>query len=504
MTCSSRLYKGDSYEICLPLDTGITTVRFYTRGDVVIEKEADENMCFLLTKEELDLLPDGVLRYSYEGIDTNTDYYLKTPDDYSGSTIEEVIAEAYESGYTQGLEECSGGSEDLIANLQGDYYIIPEGTNKIRDYAFYYQVFPEITIPDSVEYIGNYAFGGNYDVNDPSVGLQSIVIPDSVTGMGYGVFYACQNLTSATISNSIEDLPSFTFNGCDLTGITIPDNIKTIGGQAFSGCHNLTGITIPSGVKELKSSCFSNCYALSAVTLPDNLETIENGVFSRCSGLTEITIPSSVTSIGETCFYSAGLTGITIHDGPTEIGRSTFYACPLTSVVLPDSVVTLGSAVFQYCDKLTEIVLPSGLTEIGVQCFSDCESLTGITIPSSVTTFQTSVFRNCHSLKEINLSNGLTTIGRTCFLDCESLTGITIPSSVTSIGASCFWNCSGLTEMVFEGTTPPVLGGKTTSDGSLGQHTYTFPIYVPCESVQAYKTASGWSMYANRITCREG
>ena len=66
MICSRRLYKGNSYEICFPLtDTGVTLVRFYTRGDVIIEKEPEisgDSMCFSFTVEELASLEDGVLR----------------------------------------------------------------------------------------------------------------------------------------------------------------------------------------------------------------------------------------------------------------------------------------------------------------------------------------------------------------------------------------------------------------------------------------------------------
>ncbi len=110
--CNRRLYKGNSYEICLPItDTGVTSVRFYTSGDMVIEKEGeivDDMMCFELTKEELDLLPDGVLRYSYDGFDSNTEYVVATPGDYSGTTLDDLLEDAFDSGYTAGQEDCSG------------------------------------------------------------------------------------------------------------------------------------------------------------------------------------------------------------------------------------------------------------------------------------------------------------------------------------------------------------------------------------------------------------
>ena len=101
MYCSRRLYKGNDYEICLPLtDTGVTLVRFYTGKDVYVEKEPEisgDSMCFSLTKEDLESLTDGVIRYEvvteYETTDTNSPYVLKTPENYDAKSLDEIIEE---------------------------------------------------------------------------------------------------------------------------------------------------------------------------------------------------------------------------------------------------------------------------------------------------------------------------------------------------------------------------------------------------------------------------
>lgn len=70
---------------------------------------------------------------------------------------------------------------------------------------------------------------------------------------------------------------------------------------------------------------------------------------------------------------------------------------------------------------------------------------------------------------------------------------ITLPSTITSIGNNCFYNCPNLTSVTIAATTPPTLGsGAFTSSNNV-------TIYVPCESLAAYKTA--WSAYESRITC---
>ena len=59
-----------------------------------------------------------------------------------------------------------------------------------------------------------------------------------------------------------------------------------------------------------------------------------------------------------------------------------------------------------------------------------------------------------------------------------------------------------MTSMVFEGTTPPQIDSVSIWSPSLGSTDYTFPIYVPCKAVDAYKTAFG-EAYAPRIRCKE-
>lgn len=113
---------------------------------------------------------------------------------------------------------------------------------------------------------------------------------------------------------------------------------------------------------------------------------------------------------------------------------------------------------------------------------------------SSLTTIAVYAFYNCRQLVEIKLPNGLRRMPQAMFSNCTSLPTITIPASVTEIVLVAFQGCVGLTEMIFIGSTPPSLGNQ-----ALGQTSYTFPIYVPDESVSAYKAASGWSNYANRV-----
>ena len=120
---------------------------------------------------------------------------------------------------------------------------------------------------------------------------------------------------------------------------------------------------------------------------------------------------------------------------------------------------------------ITTFNIPSGTTKIGASAFERCSGLTSVTIPNSVTE-----------------------IDRYAFNQCSRLTSVTIGNSVTSIGNYAFSYCQALTSVTIQATTPPTLGGSDAFT-----NTNNCPIYVPSESVDAYKTATNWSSYASRI-----
>ena len=183
----------------------------------------------------------------------------------------------------------------------------------------------------------------------------------------------------------------------------------------------------------------------------------------------------------------------------TEIGDSALlYLTYLTSVTISNSVTRIGSNAFSSCYALTSIDIPSGVTSIGWSAFQDCSGLTSITIPSGVTRISQNVFNGCTSLSSCTLGNNITSIGNSAFQNCYALTSIDIPSGVTSIDSYAFRNCSGLTSITVRAETPPTLNLDALAN------TNNCPIYVPCDSVDAYKAAHNWSTHSSRIRPIEG
>ncbi len=138
------------------------------------------------------------------------------------------------------------------------------------------------------------------------------------------------------------------------------------------------------------------------------------------------------------------------------------------------------------------VTISEGVTIIRSYRFSDC-MITSVKLPESLTTIQDHAFYLCYTLNTINFPESLTTIGSSAFESCESLTSVTLGSKITSIGLSAFENCNKL-EITIKATTPPTL-----SLNGRGVFTGVLSIYVPDESVETYKTASGWTRWASII-----
>jgi len=74
--------------------------------------------------------------------------------------------------------------------------------------------------------------------------VDTYIVPNSVTTIGWDAFYACTSLISITIPNSVTTIGDAAFRDCSsLTSITIPNSVTTIGVGAFSDCTSLTSIT---------------------------------------------------------------------------------------------------------------------------------------------------------------------------------------------------------------------------------------------------------------------
>ena len=344
-----------------------------------------------------------------------------------------------------------------------------------------------------------------------------LVFDDVVTSIGYHAFYGCTSLTSITIPESVTSIGESAFTDCtSLKSVYISDllawckidfyNIGASplrnGAKLYLNGSELTDITIPSDITEIKSYAFYGCTSLTSVTIPDSVTSIGYQAFENCTSLTSVTIPDSVTSIGESAFKNC--TGeLIINSKIIETDytysnssyRGWLYGAKFTKLTIGDSITKIGDNAFCDCSSsLTSVTIGNSVTAIGNYAFSNCTSLTSVTIPDSVTSIGGYAFYNCTSLTSITIPDSVTSIGERAFYHCTSLTSVTIPNSVTSIGEMAFSHCSSLTSVYCKPTTPPT-GGKDM----FSYHDSVCTIYVPRNSVAAYKSASYWSDYSSDI-----
>lgn len=361
-----------------------------------------------------------------------------------------------------------------------------------------------------------------------SRGLQTILLPKSVTSIDDRAFSSCHSLNKVVIyENSVKTIGMAAFEYCSsLADIVLPEGVTTIARSAFWGCSSLSRIDLPEGVTTIGHSAFYGCEKLSSVKLPNSLTTIEGFAFSGCNGLT-ITIPDNVESMSMLTFSDCtGLditipgrfltkienpigsnckdVRVTIAEGTTVIEEYAFQKRPgIVSVTIPESVTSIGHAAFWQCSGLTDIIIPSSVTEIGDDAFSKCTNLTNVTLPDGLTFIGEGVFKSCSSLVDVTLPSTMTTLEYGAFENCTSLRSVTIPNSVNTVDAP-FYGCSSLSDIkvpdylyetsIFSGTgiTDITVPEGTTVVGSFADCTKLASITFP-EGIKALTDFSGCS-----------
>ena len=299
-----------------------------------------------------------------------------------------------------------------------------------------------VTIPSKiagyrVAYIDQYAFYA-------CANLSSIVIPNSVTTIGWGAFSSCTSLSSVIIQRGVINIDGDAFYGCSsLSNITIPDSVTEIYERAFSSCTSLKSVTIPNSVTSIGNAAFSNCVSLSSIVIPNSVKSLGHDAFENCTSLSSVIIMSGVTSIGADAFYGcSSLSNITIPDSVTEIYDGAFSKTKWFDNQ-SDGVVYAGKVAYTYkgdMPKNTKILLRQDTKSISRYAFSDCTNLTDIVIPNSVNRIDVGTFWRCTSLKSITIPNSVISIGSKAFSDCTNLSDIIIPDSITYIASDAFKN----------------------------------------------------------------
>jgi hypothetical protein len=272
------------------------------------------------------------------------------------------------------------GSEDAKGGSFPKYSVVDD--RLIAAQAYYGDEMTSYTIPDGIEKIGDFAFA--------RTGLTSITIPDGVEEIGYAAFYHSDGLTNVVIPNSVQEIEPYAFdktgwmNNWEQSGssdflivgdgillaykgtaseVTVPDNVRMIGAEVFQGSRTIHKVTIPDSVKVIGEGAFEDCNNLSEIEGGNQVKEIRDRAFAGCP-LTDIRIPASVETIGlrafdvstalssgEDCvvtFEGENLPTLSYEESATKLYRDTYRDLAfkgVSKVLIPDAVKDISGSV---------------------------------------------------------------------------------------------------------------------------------------------------------------
>ncbi len=338
------------------------------------------------------------------------------------------------------FENAFSGSQQALQQ-DGDFILLANGK-----YLFRYvgEGKPAVTVPDTVQCIGNGAFGFfSIDtmqyVTHPEI--EQITLPAGLTHISDSAFLNLSGLRELEIPESVISIGGTAFSGCTaLAKVNLPENLEVLSIGAFIGCESLTEITVPAQITVLPDSCFSGCTSLKAVHLAANTTEIGSGCFAGCTALKSLSLPETVTTLGGSCFSGcSALTEINFPDSILHVGADVLADTALMEEK-DGFTVFAGRFLTGYSGSDANIFIPEGVTVIADGTFRD-DTMTGnrttvtVTCPDSLRSIGAQAFQNNIKLTRVTLNDGLLYIGRNAFAKCESLTSLSVPESVGTIEA---------------------------------------------------------------------
>ena len=174
---------------------------------------------------------------------------------------------------------------------------------EIKPYAFYScSVLQTIDFGEYLRTIGDYAFYSNTIVEE-------LTIPDTVEYLGVESFGKNNHLVTLDLGNGVKVIDDYAFYGCThLKTVTIPDSVERLGRYSFYNCKRATEISFGSGLKEIGDYAFYGIAKIRYLTIPENVESIGSYAFKGGNKLTSVVLPSSVVTLGQHVFFGGEIT----------------------------------------------------------------------------------------------------------------------------------------------------------------------------------------------------
>ncbi len=330
------------------------------------------------------ILTDGTI-YQPGDVVENLDKKVRSLIPYTLTDDDVVMLDGY-------IQSCSYNFEltDIVIpeTLDGQTVIGITDGDSWNTGVFYYKGITSLELPNTLEYVGEYAF---YEFNDN--GITSLTIPSAVKTIkqyAFGIYFL-KDVVFAENSN-IEVIEAYAFDHQqDELKITLASHAN----PSFISYLTIDGTTYDVGdvITNITRSYFTN----APYTLNDEDVEIENGYIKNCTipdGKKFITIPSSLN--GQTVIGLAdrdysdvnslsfkGLIGINLPASLEYIGSGALYSNSIISLTIPKSVKSIKEAAFKF-NRLNSVFFEenSQIEIIQEDAFESNSNLAEITFPT--------------------------------------------------------------------------------------------------------------------------
>ena len=347
------------------------------------------------------------------------------------------------------------------------------------------------------------AFNGNKTI-------KTIKLPAQLVNIGGGAFSNCS-------LEGIIELPASLNNG-NVANSRFA-NTQGIIGFTSKNTSNQNGIKIIDGVVFNYWGTELQLYPCGKMneeyTIPnpekstDNLK-IMNSAFADNQYLKRLTLSSQTTALQTAGRYnliapgSNNLEAIYVEDGnPTwgsvdgilyEKETKTFVLCPpkfgKEKLIIDGNLINTVALSLAQATTLKSVIFTEGVIEIGSSVFKGLTSLESVEFPASLKTLKGNSFENTSITTAIFKGNNLSTIGGLCFKNAK-LEIVDLPASIEDIQNEGFTGNSNLDILICRAENVPTIGKVTFNGVGWRDNKVNTQIYVPANSLNAYKT-SNW------------
>ena len=222
------------------------------------------------------------------------------------------------------------GVRSVVSKNTFESFKFSKNLKEIGSRAFYECGFVSLDLPESLNRLGEKAFGGAFLP-------ESVFIPKNVDSIGEAPFWLARvsnfNVDSSnpyykSVNGSIlsKDGKVFVEMPNPKTSCNIPQGVEKIADEAFDST-DLKSVTFPYTLRVIGSSAFGNTDLAGEITLPDNVTKIHNSAFSLNYDLTGVTLGKSLSYLGAYAFYHCNsLKSVKFKGGAPELQKGSIFA----------------------------------------------------------------------------------------------------------------------------------------------------------------------------------